>query len=203
MARIVPKWRVVDRFPCRCRPRRPLCTDHRGDRRLRRPYLHGVPAERRRTGQHSAHSPVSARCSRSPISAPGQPPLQGEFYRDDERVGGRATGDLIDLAWNTLPAQGARHVHHRAVRLPGGRRHRLPQARGRHRVRVLAGGGHPRGAGPMASGTPQSFTSTSSVNVEPCGVRRGRRLTPRTTRRCPVPRCPRRAQAASGAMMAP
>ena len=114
--------------------------------------------------------PTPSLCSlfETSISGTSQATFQGEFYRDDERVGGVATGDLIDHARNTLPrkARGTFIIVRFACPVDVATGYPKPEVDTVCEcwpVEVTS-----RGAGPMASGTPQSFTSTSSVNVEPC-----------------------------------
>ena len=110
--------------------------------------------------------PTPSLCSLFETSVPGTSAatFTGEFYRDGEL----AAGKPIDLAWNTLPrkAKGTFIIA----------RFGVPKS-------VTTGEPTPvvgtiveswpveitsRGAGPMASGTPLSFTCTAAINVEPC-----------------------------------
>lgn len=114
--------------------------------------------------------PAPSLCSLFETSVPGtsQATFQGEFYRDDDRVGGVPSGAIIDLAWNTLP----RKTKGTFIIVRFG----CPKDVGTGKPTPIAGTGcevwpveiTSRGAGPMASGTPLSFTMTGAVNVEPC-----------------------------------
>lgn len=114
--------------------------------------------------------PTPSLCSLFETSVPGtsQATFTGEFYRDDERVGGIPSGDLIDLAWNTLK----RKTRGTFIIVRFG----CPKDVGTGVPTPVVGvvcESWPveitsRGAGPMASGTPLSFTMTAAVNVEPC-----------------------------------
>lgn len=114
--------------------------------------------------------PTPSLCSLFETSVPGtsQATFQGEFYRDDARVGGIPSGAIIDLAWNTLPRKqrGTFIIVRFGCPKDGGTGVPTPTIGTVCEcwpVEITS-----RGAGPMASGTPLSFTMTGAVNVEPC-----------------------------------
>lgn len=112
--------------------------------------------------------PAPSLCSLFETTVPGtsQATFTGEFYRDGEMSG--VPPVPVDLAWNTLP-----------------RKQKGTFIIGRFGIPKDATSGDPkpvvgsivecwpveitsRGAGPMASGTPLSFTCTAAINIEPC-----------------------------------
>lgn len=112
--------------------------------------------------------PTPSLCSMFETSVPGtsQATFQGEFYRD----GALDTGtppQPIDLAWNTLKrkAKGTFIIARFGVPKDG---NGVPTPIVGTIVECWPVEITSRGAGPMASSTPLSFTSTAAVNVEPC-----------------------------------
>lgn len=113
--------------------------------------------------------PTPSLCSLFETSVPGtsQATFQGEFYRDGEMDSG-TPAKPIDLAWNTLPrkAKGCFIIGRFAV--PKDATTGFPKPVAGTVVECWPVEITSRGAGPMASGTPLSFTSVAAVNVEPC-----------------------------------
>jgi hypothetical protein len=113
--------------------------------------------------------PTPDLCSLFETSVPGTSAatFTGEFYRDDELDTG-TPAKPIDLAWNTLPrkAKGAFIIVRFGCPLNATSGKPMPVAGTPCEVWPVEITS--RAASAMASGTPQSFTCTAAVNVEPC-----------------------------------
>jgi len=116
--------------------------------------------------------PTPSLCSLFETSVPGtsQATFTGEFYRDDDRAEAvePAIGAIIDLAWNTLPRKARGTFIIVRFGCPKDAGTGVPTPVADVACEVWPVEITSRGAGPMASGTPLSFTMTGAVNVEPC-----------------------------------
>lgn len=113
--------------------------------------------------------PTPSLCSLFETSVPGTSAatFTGEFYRDGELDAGTPP-QPVDLAWNTLTrkAKGTFIIARFGVPKPTPTSTPYPIVGTIVEcwpVEITS-----RGAGPMASSTPLTFTSTAAVNVEPC-----------------------------------
>lgn len=112
--------------------------------------------------------PTPSLCSLFETSVPGTSAatFTGEFYRDGELSG--TPKRPIDLAWNTLPRKQKGTFIIGRFGIPKNVTSGFPEPIVGSQVECWPVEITSRGAGPMASGTPLSFTCTAAINVEPC-----------------------------------
>jgi hypothetical protein len=112
--------------------------------------------------------PTPSLCSLFETSVPGTSAatFTGEFYRDGETTG--TPPKPIDLAWNSLPRKAKGCFIIGRFGIPKSATTGDPTPIIGSQVECWPVEITSRGAGPMASGTPLSFTLTAAINVEPC-----------------------------------
>lgn len=113
--------------------------------------------------------PAPSLCSLFETTVPGTSTatFTGEFYRDGE-MDASVPPKPIDLAWNTLPRKQKGCFIIARFGVPKDATTGFPKPIVGTVVESWPVEITSRGAGPMASSTPLSFTSTAAVNVEPC-----------------------------------
>jgi hypothetical protein len=111
--------------------------------------------------------PTPSLCTLFETSVPGtsQATFQGEFYRDKVSP---STDPDYDLAWYTLTRKQTGTFIIGRFGVPKDATSGVPKPIAGTRVECWPVEITSRAAGPMASGTPLSFTMTAAVNVEPC-----------------------------------